>query len=134
MPDALLFACLWLAGVSAVTGKICRERKGRDVYVIGAANVGKSAFVRAMLKVRSKHVCSYDNCQGEVHADTLEVSRCGSVLLLSIVGNNCGMMIPLLFLLLLVMIMMMLVMHISPTVAGTIAGTTVCMAAGHGQV
>jgi nitric-oxide synthase len=34
-----------------VTGKICRERKGRDVYVIGAANVGKSAFVRAMLKV-----------------------------------------------------------------------------------
>lgn len=30
--------------------KICRERKGRDVYVVGAANVGKSAFVRAMLR------------------------------------------------------------------------------------
>jgi hypothetical protein len=38
--------------MSLATGKICRERKGRDVYVVGAANVGKSAFVRAMLKVR----------------------------------------------------------------------------------
>ena len=26
-------------GVSSATSKICRERKGRDVYVIGAANV-----------------------------------------------------------------------------------------------
>jgi nitric-oxide synthase len=26
-------------GVSAATSKICRERKGRDVYVVGAANV-----------------------------------------------------------------------------------------------
>jgi len=37
-------------GVSAATSKVCAERKGRDVYVVGAANVGKSAFVRAMLK------------------------------------------------------------------------------------
>ena len=28
-------------GVSLATGKICRERKGRDVYVIGAANVSR---------------------------------------------------------------------------------------------
>lgn len=31
-----------------------RERKGRDVFVIGAANVGKSAFVRAMLREMSQ--------------------------------------------------------------------------------
>ena len=30
---------------------ICKERKGRDVYIMGAANVGKSAFVRALLRV-----------------------------------------------------------------------------------
>ncbi|KAF6256744.1 hypothetical protein COO60DRAFT_85689 [Scenedesmus sp. NREL 46B-D3] len=40
-------------GIAAVTGKVCRERKGRDVFVVGAANVGKSAFVRAMLKEMS---------------------------------------------------------------------------------
>jgi nitric-oxide synthase len=37
-----------------VTSKVCRERKGRDVFVVGAANVGKSAFVRAMLKEMSR--------------------------------------------------------------------------------
>lgn len=36
-----------------VTTKVARERKGRDVFVVGAANVGKSAFVRAMLKEMS---------------------------------------------------------------------------------
>lgn len=41
-------------GVEAATSKICRERKGRDVFVVGAANVGKSAFVRAMLKEMSR--------------------------------------------------------------------------------
>lgn len=47
-------------GVSAATSKVCAERKGRDVYVVGAANVGKSAFVRAMLKVcRSGVVCGH---------------------------------------------------------------------------
>jgi nitric-oxide synthase len=29
---------------------IRRERRGRDVYVMGAANVGKSAFIRALVK------------------------------------------------------------------------------------
>uniref|UniRef100_A0A061RY59 Nitric-oxide synthase, plant n=1 Tax=Tetraselmis sp. GSL018 TaxID=582737 RepID=A0A061RY59_9CHLO len=37
-------------GVPAAVAAIRKERKGRDVYVIGAANVGKSAFVRALLK------------------------------------------------------------------------------------
>lgn len=42
------------AGVEVATSKICRERKGRDVFVVGAANVGKSAFVRAMLREMSR--------------------------------------------------------------------------------
>jgi len=29
---------------------ICTQRKGRDVFVLGAANVGKSMFIKAMLK------------------------------------------------------------------------------------
>ena len=33
-------------GVEEVVRAIRIERKGRDVYVMGAANVGKSAFVR----------------------------------------------------------------------------------------
>jgi hypothetical protein len=44
-------------GVAAVASKIARERKGRDVFVVGAANVGKSAFVRALLKEMSRCVC-----------------------------------------------------------------------------
>lgn len=31
-------------------GAVLKERQGRDVYVLGAANVGKSAFVRASLR------------------------------------------------------------------------------------
>jgi nitric-oxide synthase len=45
-------------GVAAVAAKIGRERKGRDVFVVGAANVGKSAFVRTLLKEMSRWVCS----------------------------------------------------------------------------
>ena len=33
-------------GIAEVVKAIRIERKGRDVYVMGAANVGKSAFVR----------------------------------------------------------------------------------------
>lgn len=44
-----------LTGVSSAVAKVCRERKSRDVYVIGAANVGKSAFVRAMLKEMTRY-------------------------------------------------------------------------------
>lgn len=43
-----------MTGVPFVASKIAKERKGRDVYVIGAANVGKSAFVRAMLREMSR--------------------------------------------------------------------------------
>lgn len=37
-------------GIPQAVSAIRRERRGRNVYVIGAANVGKSAFVRALLK------------------------------------------------------------------------------------
>ena len=36
--------------MSAAVAKIVGERRSRDVYVVGAANVGKSAFVRDLLK------------------------------------------------------------------------------------
>ena len=37
-------------GVKTAVGAMFAERKGRDVYVLGAANVGKSTFIRAALK------------------------------------------------------------------------------------
>lgn len=37
------------AGVGEATAELRRERRGRDVYVVGAANVGKSAFIRALV-------------------------------------------------------------------------------------
>ena len=37
-------------GVSEVASALLSERKGRDVYVLGAANVGKSSFIRAVVK------------------------------------------------------------------------------------
>jgi nitric-oxide synthase len=38
------------AGVPAAAAALRRERRGRDVVVLGAANVGKSAFVRALVR------------------------------------------------------------------------------------
>lgn len=38
------------AGFDQACASILSHRLGRDVYIIGAANVGKSAFVRRMLK------------------------------------------------------------------------------------
>ncbi len=38
------------SGVPAAVGALRRERRGRDLVVLGAANVGKSAFVRAFVK------------------------------------------------------------------------------------
>lgn len=47
------------SGVPAAVGALRRERKGRDLVILGAANVGKSAFVRAFVKetrsMRSPH-------------------------------------------------------------------------------
>lgn len=37
-------------GVSEAVAAIRTERRGRDVFVMGAANVGKSAFIRALVK------------------------------------------------------------------------------------
>ncbi|XP_010547825.1 PREDICTED: NO-associated protein 1, chloroplastic/mitochondrial [Tarenaya hassleriana] len=43
-----------LAGISGVASEIQKEKKGRDVYILGAANVGKSAFINALLKTMAE--------------------------------------------------------------------------------
>ncbi|XP_010503345.1 PREDICTED: NO-associated protein 1, chloroplastic/mitochondrial [Camelina sativa] len=43
-----------LDGVSGVASEIQKEKKGRDVYILGAANVGKSAFINALLKTMAE--------------------------------------------------------------------------------
>lgn len=35
-------------GVADAASAILKERRGRDVYILGAANVGKSAFIRCV--------------------------------------------------------------------------------------
>lgn len=43
-----------LVGVAGVASEIQKEKKGRDVYVLGSANVGKSAFISALLKLMAE--------------------------------------------------------------------------------
>lgn len=42
-----------LVGIAGVVSEIQKEKKGRDVYILGSANVGKSAFINALLKFMS---------------------------------------------------------------------------------
>ncbi|CAH9111223.1 unnamed protein product [Cuscuta europaea] len=42
-----------LVGICGVVSEIQKQKKGRDVYVLGSANVGKSAFINALLKMMS---------------------------------------------------------------------------------
>ncbi|KAK6155878.1 hypothetical protein DH2020_010126 [Rehmannia glutinosa] len=42
-----------LVGIAGVVSEIQKEKKGRDVYILGSANVGKSAFINALLKMLS---------------------------------------------------------------------------------
>ncbi|XP_073139503.1 putative nitric oxide synthase [Henckelia pumila] len=42
-----------LVGITGVVSEIQKEKKGRNVYILGAANVGKSAFINALLKIMS---------------------------------------------------------------------------------
>ena len=62
--DSLLFKKLTVVSMHAVSAKtkegidevvadIKKQRLGRDVYIVGAANVGKSAFTRAFVKEMS---------------------------------------------------------------------------------
>ena len=44
-----IVSCTKGEGIQRVAAQIVRTRKGRDVYVLGAANVGKSSFIRALL-------------------------------------------------------------------------------------
>ncbi|KAJ8772107.1 hypothetical protein K2173_027284 [Erythroxylum novogranatense] len=43
-----------LVGIVGVVSEIQKERKGRDVYILGSANVGKSAFIDALLKTMAQ--------------------------------------------------------------------------------
>ncbi|GKV33813.1 hypothetical protein SLEP1_g42267 [Rubroshorea leprosula] len=43
-----------LVGITGVMSEIQREKKGRDVYILGSANVGKSAFINALLKTMAQ--------------------------------------------------------------------------------
>ncbi|OWM79450.1 NO-associated protein 1, chloroplastic/mitochondrial [Punica granatum] len=43
-----------LTGIAGVVSEIQKEKKGRDVYILGAANVGKSAFISAFLRLMAQ--------------------------------------------------------------------------------
>ncbi|XP_043715900.1 NO-associated protein 1, chloroplastic/mitochondrial isoform X2 [Telopea speciosissima] len=43
-----------LVGIAGVASDIQKEKKGRDVYILGSANVGKSAFINALLKMMAE--------------------------------------------------------------------------------
>ncbi|KAB1210870.1 NO-associated protein 1, chloroplastic/mitochondrial [Morella rubra] len=43
-----------LVGIAGVASEIQKEKKGRDVYILGSANVGKSAFINALLKIMTQ--------------------------------------------------------------------------------
>ncbi|MCO5582764.1 hypothetical protein L7F22_036663 [Adiantum nelumboides] len=43
-----------MVGIPGVASYLRQQRQGRDVFILGSANVGKSAFVSAMLKELSK--------------------------------------------------------------------------------
>ncbi|KAL5196412.1 hypothetical protein ABZP36_008397 [Zizania latifolia] len=39
-----------MVGITGVISEVQQEKKGRDVYILGSANVGKSAFISALLR------------------------------------------------------------------------------------
>ncbi|OAY76285.1 putative nitric oxide synthase [Ananas comosus] len=43
-----------LVGIAGVIAEIQKEKKGRDVYILGSANVGKSAFINALLRMMAE--------------------------------------------------------------------------------
>ncbi|KAF2290062.1 hypothetical protein GH714_001686 [Hevea brasiliensis] len=43
-----------LVGITGVVSEIQKEKKGRDVYILGSVNVGKSAFINALLKMMAQ--------------------------------------------------------------------------------
>ncbi|KAF3433155.1 hypothetical protein FNV43_RR24257 [Rhamnella rubrinervis] len=43
-----------MVGIAGVVSEIQKEKKGRDVYILGSANVGKSAFITALLKLMAQ--------------------------------------------------------------------------------
>ncbi|GAB4825916.1 nitric oxide associated protein 1 [Ancistrocladus abbreviatus] len=43
-----------LVGIAGVISEIQNEKKGRNVYILGSANVGKSAFINALLMMMAR--------------------------------------------------------------------------------
>ncbi|KMS98881.1 hypothetical protein BVRB_3g067750 [Beta vulgaris subsp. vulgaris] len=44
-----------MVGITGVVAEIQEEKKGRDVYILGSANVGKSAFINALLMMMGEN-------------------------------------------------------------------------------
>lgn len=48
--DVFLISSTKGHGIEELTGKIEEERKGKDVYIVGSTNVGKSTFINYLIK------------------------------------------------------------------------------------
>ena len=67
------------ANIAAAASSILVERRGRDIYILGAANVGKSAFVRALVRDMSSwqvSMCAASSAQW-CPAGAVDVAKCG---------------------------------------------------------
>lgn len=65
--DVYLMSALKNHNIDEVFNQITRKARGRDIYIVGATNVGKSTFVNALLKSRagtSKDVITVSSLAG----------------------------------------------------------------------
>ncbi len=51
--DIFLMSALKYKNIDQITDKIIKKAKGRDIYIVGATNVGKSTFINTLLKAYS---------------------------------------------------------------------------------
>ncbi|RYL94754.1 ribosome biogenesis GTPase YqeH [Sporolactobacillus sp. THM19-2] len=51
--DVLLISAVKNHGIDEVSSRIDHYRRGRDVYIVGAANVGKSTFINHLIRAAS---------------------------------------------------------------------------------
>ena len=68
-------------GIRNATTILKKNRKGRDVLVVGAANVGKSAFVKALLNdMSSMKSANYDIGAAQIRHKPVESDMPGTTL------------------------------------------------------
>ena len=48
--DVLLMSAVKYKNIDAIIEKIMKRAKGKDIYIVGATNVGKSTFINTLLK------------------------------------------------------------------------------------